>query len=202
MKKVLLALCIALGLQQSAMAGYAEGAAAYKAKNYSAAIKELTPLAQKDHREAAYLLGLMNYTGQGVVQDYHQAGTWLGKAATLGQADAQYLLGTMYYTSKGMPQDYKQAAQWLRKAAQQGHADAQHLLGLMYLYQIGVPQKDMVLAYMLWNLSAAGGNSDAAELRGLLVKRMSAAQVEEAQTLSSAWKPGTALPGASKTGTE
>lgn len=201
LRKLALAAVVAAGLQTGAYAGYNEGVHAYISKDYAAAMRELTPLAQKEHRESQYLLGLMCYTGQGVPQNYKQASTWLGKAAAKGQSDAQYLLGTMYYSGKGLPQDYKQAAAWFAKAAQQGHADAQHLLGLMYLYQIGVPQKDTVIAYMLWNLSAAT-NADAGELRALLSKHMTAAQIEEGQALSTSWQPGTPLPTSSKSGVE
>ncbi len=190
----------ALGLQATAMAGFTEGANAYNAKNYALALKEITPLAKSGHADAQHLLGLMYYMGRGVPRDYKLALSWHQKAALQGKADAQYVVGAMYYTGNAIAQDHKQAVFWFRKAAEQGHADAQHALGLMYRYHVaGMPQ-DMVLAYMLWNLSAAGGNMNATEQRAAISKQMTQAQIEEGQALSAAWKPGMALPTQSRTG--
>ncbi|HEY5799299.1 MAG TPA: tetratricopeptide repeat protein [Burkholderiaceae bacterium] len=201
MKKILLTLTLALGVHQVASAGYLEGVAAYKAKNYSAAYKEFTPLAGKGHTDSQYLLGLMYYTGQGVPQDFKQAASWHLKAAGKGKADAQYILGSQYFTGQGVEQDYKQAVSWFRKAANQGHAEAQYLLGLMYMHHAAGMEKDVVLAYMLWNLAAASGSANAAEQRNALAPKMTRAQLEEGQAMSSRWKVGTPLPMESKTGT-
>lgn len=206
MKKLFLALLLALGLQWGwpgqAHAGFAEGASAYNARNYALALKEITPLAKAGHADAQHLLGLMYYMGRGVTRDYKQAFAWHQKAASQGKADAQYVVGAMYYTGNAVPQDQKHAVTWFRKAAEQGHAEAQHALGLMYRYHVaGVPH-DTVLAYMLWNLAAAGGNRNAVDQRAAIAKRMTQEQIEEAQALSRTWKPGTPLPTTSKTGSE
>ena len=106
----------------------------------------------------------------------------------------------MYYTGNAVIQDHKEAVVWFRKAAEQGHADAQQVLGLMYRYHIGGMPQDNVIAYMLWNLAAANGSSNAAEQRAAVVKAMSPEQIEEGQALSAGWKPGTPLPRSSRTG--
>lgn len=184
----------------AAWANYNDGLAAYKSREYPRAVKEFTPLASQGNREAQYLLGLMYYTGQGIPQNYKQALTWFQKAAAQGQTDAQYVLGAMYYTGKGTDKDEPKAIVWFRKAAEQGHADAQYLLGMTYCYRAGGMPKDVVLAYMLWNLSAASGNTNASEQRTQISKRMTPEQIEEGQNLSSNWKVGTPLPTESKTG--
>ena len=197
---ILLALCLQFGLQGSAHAGFPEGASAYNARNYALALKEVTPLARAGHAEAQHLLGLMYYMGRGVARDYKQAFAWHQKAALQGKADAQYVVGAMYYTGNSVPQDQKHAVTWFRKAAEQGHAEAQHALGLMYRYNVaGVPQ-DPVLAYMLYNLAAAGGHRNAADQRAAIAKKMTQEQVEEAQALARTWKVGSSLPTVSKTG--
>jgi TPR repeat protein len=66
----------------------------------------------------------MYYGGQGVQQDYAEAGRWYDKAAAKGDADAQYALGSMYRKGQGLPQDHAEAVRWYRKAAAQGHASA------------------------------------------------------------------------------
>ena len=202
MKKLFVAIAFALGLQAGALAGFAEGASAYNARNYAAALKEIVPLARSGHADAQHLLGLMYYMGRGVTRDYRQAFFWSQKAATAGKADAQYLVGAMYYTGNAVPLDQRQAVMWFHKAAEQGHADAQHALALMYRYHVaGVPQ-DVVIAYMLWNLAAAGGNASAPAQRASVARQMTQEQVDEAQALSRAWKAGTPLPEKSKTGAE
>ncbi|WP_342117593.1 tetratricopeptide repeat protein [Pseudoduganella sp. OTU4001] len=200
LRGVLLAIGIALGLQASAHAGFAEGATAYNNKNYALAYKEILPLAKAGNTDAEHLLGLMYYMGRGVPQDYKQALTWHRKAATKGKADAQYVVGAMYYTGNAVIQDHKEAVTWFRKAAEQGHPDAQQVLGLMYRYHIGGMPQDNVIAYMLWNLAAAGGSSNAAEQRSSVARGMSQEQIEEGQALSAAWKRGTPLPRSSRTG--
>jgi TPR repeat protein len=200
MKKILVALTFALGLHGGAMAGLSEGANAYNARNYAVALKEVTPLAKAGNPDAQHLLGLMYYMGRGVQRDYKQAMTWHRKAALQGKADAQYVVGAMYYTGNSVPQDQKQAVSWFRKAAEQGHAEAQHALGLMYRYHVaGMPQ-DVVLAYMLWNLAAAGGNNNATEQRASIARQMTQEQIEEAQAMSRSWRLGTPLPTQSRTG--
>jgi len=200
LRGVLLALGIALGLQASAHAGFAEGATAYNNKNYALAYKEILPLAKAGNTDAEHLLGLMYYMGRGVPQDYKEALYWHRKAALKGKADAQYVVGAMYYTGNAVIQDHKEAVTWFRKAAEQGHPDAQQVLGLMYRYHIGGMPQDNVLAYMLWNLAAAGGSSNAAEQRAAVARNMTQDQIEEGQALSSAWKRNTPLPRSSRTG--
>jgi TPR repeat protein len=199
-KQFFLAVALAIGLQGSALAGFVEGATAYNARNYALALKEIAPLAKAANHDAEQLLGLMYYMGRGVARDYRQAFFWSQKAAAAGKADAQYLIGAMYYTGNAVPLDQRQAVWWFHKAAEQGHADAQHALGLMYRYHVaGVPQ-DLVIAYMLWNLAAAGGNASAPAQRTSVARQMTDEQVAEAQLLSRTWKLGTALPTESKTG--
>jgi TPR repeat protein len=200
MKKLTIAILFALGAHSPAMAGFAEGASAYNARNYALALKEITPLAKAGDADAQQLLGLMYYMGRGVPRDYKQAFAWDYKAAQKGKADAQYVVGAMYYTGNAVPQDEKLAVQWFRKAAEQGHADAQYALGLMYRYHVaGMPQ-DPVIAYTLMNLAAARGHKNATEQRAALSRTMSEEQVEEAQALSRIWRPGSPLPAQSRSG--
>jgi TPR repeat protein len=200
MKKIIVAILVALGLHASAHAGFAEGANAYNARNYALALREVAPLAKAGNADAQHLLGLMYYMGRGVQKDYKQAFAWHYKAAVQGKADAQYVIGAMYYTGNAVPLDQKLAVTWFRKAAEQGHAEAQHALGLMYRYHVaGMPQ-DVVIAYMLWNLAAANGSANATEQRASIARQMTQEQIEEAQALSRSWKPGTPLPTASRTG--
>lgn len=196
----LAAFMLALGMHGSALAGFAEGAVAYNSGNYPLALKETTPLASAGNADAQHLLGLMYYMGRGVERDYAKAFAWHQKAALQGKADAQYVIGAMYYTGNAVEQDRAQAVHWFRKAAVQGHGEAQYALALMYRYHVnGIPQ-DNVIAWMLWDLSAAAGNRNAAAQRDAVARQMTPAQLQEAKILSHAWKAGQPLPLKSRTG--
>ncbi len=199
--RLFFAALIALSLTANAVAGFAEGATAYNAKNYSLALKEITPLAKNGHADAQHLLGLMYYMGRGVARDYKQAMVWHRKAAEQGKPDAQYVVGAMYYTGNAVEANPRLAVPWFRRAAEKGHAEAQHALALMYRYHAAGLPGDKVLAYMLWSLAASGGNTNALEQRAAIAKNMTAEQIEEALAMSRAWRPGTPLPTRSRTGT-
>jgi uncharacterized protein len=57
----------------------------------------------------------------------------------------------------------------------------------MYGTGHGVPQ-DYVIAHMWFNLAAASGDKEAAEVRDMLAAKMTPAQVAEAQKLAREWK--------------
>ncbi len=105
-----------------------------------------------------------------------------------GHAKAQFDLGVMYRKGRGVPQDDKEAVRWYRLAAAQGLAEAQNNLGVMYREGQGVPQDD-VQAHMWLSLAAAQGDKRAPKRRDRLAKKMTPAQVAEAQRLAREWKP-------------
>ena len=82
--------------------------------------------------------------------------------------------------------DYAAALRFIRPSAQ-------YNLGVLYDNGLGVPQ-DKVRAYMWFTLSAAQGRDGAAAFRDLIARRMTPAQIEEAQKLTREWKPNTQSP--------
>jgi len=72
---------------------------------------------------------------------------------------------------------------WYRKAAEQGFYPAQEELGLAFEQGRGVPQ-DYTQAHKWYNLAAARGDTNAAELRDALARQMTPSQIAEAQRLS------------------
>ena len=92
----------------------------------------------------------------------------------------------MYSAGRGVPQDYSEAAKWFRKAANQGYATGQAKLGFMYFLGRGVLQ-DYVQAHMWLNLSAAHGDKNAPKDRDRVARRMTPAQIAEAQRLAREW---------------
>jgi TPR repeat protein len=89
--------------------------------------------------------------------------------------------------------DYATAVRLIRPLAEQGNANAQYKLGVFYDNGLGVPQ-DKVSAYMWLNFSASQGQEGAAAFRDLIARRMTPAQIGEAQRLSREWKPSTQSP--------
>jgi TPR repeat protein len=82
--------------------------------------------------------------------------------------------------------DYATALRLWRPLAEQGVEGAQYGLGLMYDKGRGVSQ-DFVYAHMWFDLSAAQGNGSALTSRDTAARRMSPAQVAEAQKLAREW---------------
>jgi uncharacterized protein len=89
--------------------------------------------------------------------------------------------------------DYATAARIIRPLAEQGDARAQYTLGVFYDNGLGVPQ-DRVTSYMWFDLSAAQGKEGAAAFRDLIARRMTPAQIAEAQKLAREKKPATRSP--------
>ncbi len=108
--------------------------------------------------------------------------------AEQGDAGVQFILGSMYENGEGVPQDDAQAIRWYRRAAAQGFAEAQSILGSMYA-DGKVVRKDFVLAHLWWTLAAAQGEKRAPKRRDRLAKKMTPAQLAEAQRLAREWKP-------------
>ena len=128
--------------------------------------------------------------GHGVTQNDTEAVVWFRKAADQGDGVAEFLLGNQYANGKGVPQDYSEAMIWFQRAAEQGHRVAKLYLGVMYAEGRGVPQ-DYVRAHMWFSLSAAQGEQRAVKTLEMAERRMTPAQINEAQKLARDWKPAT-----------
>jgi uncharacterized protein len=180
-----------------------DATAAYRSHDYATALQLFRPLAEQGNAIAQFNLGLMYVNGEGVRQNYSKAFGWFRSAADQGLLDAQNNLGLMYlsglsplnmFVSDPRSADavkkihLASAVEWFRKAADQGHALAQYNLGRMYFEGLGVPQ-DFVRAHMWFNLSAAQGEQSALRDRDKVARRMTPAQLAEAQKLAREWKP-------------
>lgn len=148
--------------------------------------------ADKGHSIAQYFLAECYETGQGVPQNYKEAASWYQKAADQGHSGAQLNLGYMYDNGQGVKKNKKTALELYRKAAEQGNAIAQSNLGKCYYFGNGVPQ-NFKTAYIWFSLSAANADEDqykkVAELRDEVAKKLTPAQLEQAQQIASEWKP-------------
>jgi hypothetical protein len=141
--------------RSDAEAGYA----AYRKGNYEAALRVLRPLAESGDARAQFNLGVMYAEGQGVPQDYTEAGKWYGLSAWQGYAQAQYNLGLWYAQGEGGAQDFVRAHMWFNLAA------------------ASFPPSDIL------SRSAAIKNRDT------IASRMTSDQIVQAQRLARDWQP-------------
>jgi uncharacterized protein len=116
--------------------------------------------------------------------------------AAKGNAEARTLLGAMYWSGDGVPRDHKEAARLYLLAANQGYARAQNDIGFMLGFDEGIPPRDDVEAYKWLTLGIAGYTAknqerleQARKDLATLAKRMSPAQIAEAQRRVRVWKP-------------
>ncbi len=118
--------------------------------------------------------------------------------ANKGNAEAETLLGAMYWSGEGVPRDHKEAARLYLRAANKGYARAQNDIGFMLGFGEGIPPQDDVEAYKWLTLAIArytAKNQERLEQaikdKAALAKRMTPAQVAEAERRVKAWKPAT-----------
>ncbi len=162
------------------------GSKAYRRGDYVSALEIWQPLARQGHAGARYQLGLMYEYARGVGQNDAKALQWYTKAANQGVAAAQYKLGVMHDNGWGVGQSDGEAVRWYRKAARQGHAYAQYDLALMFAAGAGVP-RDTVRAYMWLNLAIAQGNGHMIGQRNEIARKMTPAQLAEAERITHEW---------------
>ncbi len=139
---------------------YQEGAAAFEAENYAAALKLLTKAAERGHLRAQNLLGRMYDEGRGIPADKAEALRWYLKAAEQGYDAAQYKCAVCYKEGRGTAADPAKAFYWFGRAAGRGRADAQNQLGLCYGNGQGT-EKDYEKALYWFEKAAQQGYSGA-----------------------------------------
>lgn len=194
-----LPLCLTLALISTSLhAGFDEAAAAFAAGDYTKALNEVRPLAEKGDARCQYSMGVLYENGFGVEKNPPLAASWYLKAAEQGNSDAQYNLGAMNEHGVGIPVNYVEAARWYRPAAEVGDVDALSNLGVLYNNGQGVPQ-DKVLAMALYNVSvviAQNSNTQAARNRQSLANQMQLDDVKKSLALTDELlKPNNLKPG-------
>jgi hypothetical protein len=124
MKKVYLVFLLMLLGINTARADFNDGVVAYLMGDYEKAYNTMVSLAKTNDKDglAQYYLGMMYLKGQGVAQDYKEAGEWFRKASENRLPQAQYKLANLYTEGKGVPKDYEFAYLWYSTGAAHNHA--------------------------------------------------------------------------------
>ncbi|MDX9994583.1 MAG: tetratricopeptide repeat-containing serine protease family protein [Rhodocyclaceae bacterium] len=171
-------------------------------KNVAAAVEWWQKAAAQGNWTAQFNLAGLYRSGEGVAKDSYLAYTLYEAVAKLAEKkdgfiplaafDAQAVLGAMYSVGEGVPKDDAKAVEWYQRAASSGQASAQQNLGVAYLRGEGVAT-DNVLAYAWSNLAGGQGKEGAGKNRDIAARRMTPAEIAEAQRLSSGWKVGVLL---------
>lgn len=87
-------------------------------------VTRLQQIAEEDHADALYVLGIVYLTGNGVEKNEKTAFTYFLRAAKLGHARAQYNLGMMYQTATGVDGNLAEARRWYEQATALGYRPA------------------------------------------------------------------------------
>ncbi|WCT73386.1 SPOR domain-containing protein [Sphingomonas naphthae] len=135
-----------------ALAGVAEGNAAWMAGDFNKAVIEWRPDADAGVPEAQFNLGQAYKLGRGVTMNLAEAEKWYRKSAQLGFADAQDLLGLMLFRQG----DRKEAMMWIEKSAARGEPRAMYVLGTAK-FNGDFAAKDWPGAYALMTKASAAG---------------------------------------------
>ena len=104
-------------------------------------------------------------------------------AAEKGDRDAQFSLAWLSWS-------VDERRKWLCLAANQGKGEAQIEMGLEKEFGHDLYERDPVGAYMWYSLAIAQGNDWVVAFRDRLAKKMTPAQIAEAEKLAAEWKPG------------
>ena len=122
MKKIYCLIFLMLLGVQTALADRNDGAYAYLQGDYETAYNTMISLAKtSDDEIAQYYLGVMYMKGQGVEQNYEEAGEWFRKASEQGLTVAMYKLAGLYTKGQGVPKDLEFAYVWYIVAAVHKH---------------------------------------------------------------------------------
>lgn len=116
-------------------------------------------MAEQGLADAAYKLGMVYDTGNGVERDAGRAVYWYRRAADDGHIHAQHNLAVAYANGDGVELDFKQALRWWERAAAAGNTDSQYNLGIVYAMGIHGVTRDVDMAKKWWRKAAIKGDA-------------------------------------------
>ena len=101
---------------QDSDASYASGMAAFEAKNFSQAMRFLSPLAEEGDAEAQHRCAIMYQNGLGVVANEKKAAEMMRAAAEQGLVGSLTTLAMMYEEGLGVDKDPEKAKALYKQA--------------------------------------------------------------------------------------
>ena len=140
-------------------ATYKSAMDAYERGEYHLAQRLLIPLANKNHTESQFYMGMIHDMGLGVARNPNAAVSWYKKAAEKGYHHAQHNLAVAYANGEGVMPNVKVALRWWKRAAKQGNTDSQYNLGIIYATGNELVEKDLLQAEKWWRKAAISGDA-------------------------------------------
>ena len=128
MKKIYVVCLLLLMVAGTAFADFNDGVVAYLTGDYETSYNTMISLAKTEEGNPLpqYYLGMMYLKGQGVEQNFEEAGKWFRKAAENRLAQAQYKLAELYTEGEGVPRDFEFAYIWYSVGAAHQHKLSQN----------------------------------------------------------------------------
>lgn len=177
-----------------ALADVKAGVDAWARGEFTVAVREWRPLAEKGDADAQFNLGQAYKLGRGVPLDIAMAQSWYRKAAAQGHTQAEDALGlTLFQDGKKA-----EALPYLEKSAARDERRAQLVLGTMLFNGDGVT-RDWPRAYALMSRSSAQGLPQASQTLAQMDQYVSpedrqrgtqmAAQIEQSARLAAVQAP-------------
>lgn len=140
----------------AAYADFDRGLELYQSGNAAGAAEEWKQDAENGNVIAAFLVGHMYKSGNGLTKSSALAFPYFLQAAQRGHSDAQVETALYYYNGDeeaDIEQNYLEAANWFDKAALQFNGEAQYYLGVMHRAGQGVA-RDRIEGLRWLSLSA------------------------------------------------
>lgn len=162
-----------------ALAGPAEGQAAWTAGDYPRAVAEWRPAALKGDAASQYGLAQAYLYGRGVTTDLAQAELWFRKAATQGHVEAADNLGLLLFQQNRQ----RDALPYLERSAARGEPRAQYVLGTAK-FNGDLVDKDWVGGYALMTRASAAGLPQASRALAQMDQAIPLAQRQQGQVLA------------------
>lgn len=138
---------------------YQHAMKAYERGEYHLAKRLLIPLANSNHVESQFYMGMIYDMGLGVKRDANVAVSWYRKAAENGYHHAQHNLAVAYANGEGVMANIEYAIHWWKRAAKQGNTDSQYNLGIIYATGNKHVKKDLLKAEKWWRKAAISGDA-------------------------------------------
>ena len=138
---------------------YKSAMSAYERGEYHLAQRLLIPLANDNHTESQFYMGMIHDMGLGVARNANAAVSWYRKAAEKGYHHAQHNLAVAYANGEGVMPNVEVALMWWKRAAKQGNTDSQYNLGIIYATGNEQVKKDLLKAEKWWRKAAISGDA-------------------------------------------
>ncbi|PWG03691.1 SPOR domain-containing protein [Sphingosinicella humi] len=173
------ATAVAAFLAAPAAADVKAGVDAWNAGNFTAAVAEWRPLADKGDADAQFNMGQAYRFGKGVPKDLRITQSWYQKAAQQGHEKAQANLGILLFDTGKRAE----AMPWIKKAADRGDPRALYVLGTAH-FNGDLVAKDWPRAYAMMTRAAAAGLPPAANSLAEMDKYVPAADRQKGIALA------------------